>query len=170
MKPATKIFGGAISLCDEHAEAFAGVDFEPIPIVEPAECFTCKMLDDIYSSFASAFVAALRRQIGEDRFAGLVATSIEIDDAIAKALELLPDAAHVDREEREERTIGPNEFRCAMCREVFYKGRLDGEAAAEHEERFPTIPLEDCDLVCDDCFRKLSGDTGIGLTPTKEPR
>lgn len=162
IKPATKLLDGTLPLCDEHAETHATEPDALSPVTEPADCFSCALLDDV----TTEFVAKLREDLGEERFAMLVA-SIQVEDAIAKGT-IFPFS---DREDGEPpRILGPDEFRCAMCREVFYKGRPDGEAAAEHEERFPTISLDDCDLVCDDCFRKLSADTGIRLTQTKVPR
>ncbi len=142
IKPATKMLHGAVPLCDEHAVKYA--EGKPTVVcVEREECFPCALADHV----AEGLTAEFRKNALDD----LLASQSVLVDASTLAL-------------------GPDEFRCAMCREVFYKGRPDGEAAAEHEERFPTIPLDDCDLVCDDCFRKLSADTGIGLTPTKEPR
>lgn len=51
--------------------------------------------------------------------------------------------------------LQPNEYRCAECRGVFEKGRSDEDAMAEKEVLFPDFPVTDCDLVCDDCFKKM---------------
>jgi len=51
-----------------------------------------------------------------------------------------------------ERELKKNEYRCAMCKEVFNKGRSDEEALKEYYERDTGIPIEECDLVCDPCY------------------
>ena len=48
-----------------------------------------------------------------------------------------------------------NEFKCCACNGVFEKEWTDEEAEKEKDELFGGIPLEDCDLVCDDCFKKM---------------
>lgn len=45
-----------------------------------------------------------------------------------------------------------NIYECCICHGVFEKGRTDEEAMAELEGRFPGMPLEKCDIACDDCF------------------
>ncbi len=51
--------------------------------------------------------------------------------------------------------IGPNEFRCAMCKYVFDKAWSDEEAASEAAVYFPNVPLEETELVCDDCWQTI---------------
>jgi hypothetical protein len=50
------------------------------------------------------------------------------------------------------RKLKHDEYRCAACGRVFNKGVSDEEALAEKEDLFPSVPVEACDLVCDDCF------------------
>jgi hypothetical protein len=51
-----------------------------------------------------------------------------------------------------------DEFRCAMCNKVFTKGVSDEEAFDKFHEEFPDIPIEDTDLICDDCYRIITID------------
>jgi hypothetical protein len=44
---------------------------------------------------------------------------------------------------------------CARCFSTIEKGRSDAEAVAEKQEHFPDVPLDDCDVICDDCFREV---------------
>lgn len=48
-----------------------------------------------------------------------------------------------------------NEYCCAVCQGMFRKDRLDEEALLELERLYPGVSVEDCDIVCDDCFQKL---------------
>lgn len=48
-----------------------------------------------------------------------------------------------------------NKFKCCMCEGVFDKAWSDAEAIAEKEERFGAVAIEDCNVVCDDCFKRL---------------
>lgn len=45
-------------------------------------------------------------------------------------------------------------FTCACCRETFEKGRSDEMADAERDELFGN---QDCELVCEDCFKLIMG-------------
>lgn len=47
------------------------------------------------------------------------------------------------------------QFNCVMCKQTFNKAWSDEEAEAEVKEVFGPIPLEECDVVCDDCYKKL---------------
>lgn len=49
----------------------------------------------------------------------------------------------------------PRTFTCAVCGETFECARDEAEAAAEHHARFPDIPLDQCGIVCDDCFKEM---------------
>ncbi len=49
-----------------------------------------------------------------------------------------------------------DQYTCTICKGIFDKGWSDEEAAAEKEEIFGSVPLEECDLVCDDCFNQLT--------------
>jgi hypothetical protein len=51
--------------------------------------------------------------------------------------------------------VKDNEYKCAMCGGVFEKGWSDEEAKDELSGVFPGIDTSDCDLVCDDCYRKF---------------
>ena len=48
-----------------------------------------------------------------------------------------------------------NQYRCSMCGGVFDKGWSDDEAKKELDATFPGIKVEDCDVVCDDCYKKI---------------
>jgi hypothetical protein len=48
-----------------------------------------------------------------------------------------------------------NTYTCALCGGTFEKGLTDEEALAEKDALFPGVPLEDCDIVCDDCFHMM---------------
>ena len=46
-----------------------------------------------------------------------------------------------------------NEYKCAFCGGVFLKGWSDEESEKELNEDFPGWTPEDCNLVCDDCYK-----------------
>lgn len=46
-------------------------------------------------------------------------------------------------------------YTCDMCGGTFEAVRPEGEALAELEEYFPGEKAEDCDQVCDDCWKKI---------------
>jgi len=48
-----------------------------------------------------------------------------------------------------------NTYKCTACGGVFDKGWTDEEAMQEKENNFGDIPMQDCDVVCDDCFKAL---------------
>lgn len=48
-----------------------------------------------------------------------------------------------------------NKFTCAACGETFDKELSDEEAEAQLEDEFPGFTPDDCDIVCDDCFKKI---------------
>lgn len=48
-----------------------------------------------------------------------------------------------------------NQFKCAMCQQTFDKAWTDEEAEDELKETFGSIPVDQCDVVCDDCYKKL---------------
>jgi hypothetical protein len=50
---------------------------------------------------------------------------------------------------------------------VFQKGVSDEEALAEAEVLFPTVPIEETSLVCEDCFQQMMAD--IRAHPWKYP-
>ena len=48
-----------------------------------------------------------------------------------------------------------NEFKCEICEEVFNTGWTNEEAEAEMWENFgPDICIEDCAVICDDCYKE----------------
>jgi hypothetical protein len=56
-----------------------------------------------------------------------------------------------------------NEFRCFICKEVFEKGFTDEEALAELNANHPGMSPDECDLVCDDCYKMHFDPTGRPL-------
>jgi hypothetical protein len=57
-----------------------------------------------------------------------------------------------------------NEFKCFICKEVFEKGWTEQEAIVELNANYPGFTIEDCDMVCDDCYQKhFDPVTGIPL-------
>lgn len=59
------------------------------------------------------------------------------------------------------KTYGPlnvNEFRCAQCGGIDEKGP-EGVAMAEKEKYWGDVPLEECVVVCDDCWNAMHPDT-----------
>jgi len=46
-------------------------------------------------------------------------------------------------------------YTCALCKGVFEFGWSDEEAKAELEENFEGFTTEECDVVCDDCYKKM---------------
>ena len=51
--------------------------------------------------------------------------------------------------------MNSNQFKCAVCHKIFDKGLTDAEAEKQLEKEFPGQITEDCDLVCDDCYKKM---------------
>ena len=51
--------------------------------------------------------------------------------------------------------IKENEYKCAMCKNVYQKGWTEEEAQNELEENFGHHEPEECDLVCDDCYNEI---------------
>lgn len=47
-----------------------------------------------------------------------------------------------------------DEYRCAACGGVFEKGWTEDEARGELADTF-AIPVEDCEIVCDDCYNEI---------------
>ncbi len=47
------------------------------------------------------------------------------------------------------------EYKCYMCKKVFKKELTDKQAEKQLEEEFLYWITEDCELVCDDCFKKM---------------
>ena len=52
----------------------------------------------------------------------------------------------------------PDTYRCAACKQEFAKGWSAAEATAELQERFGDFAPADCDVLCDDCYKRLFGE------------
>lgn len=50
----------------------------------------------------------------------------------------------------------PGTFKCAKCRNIYDKVRPDSEAREERDELFPG---QECELVCEDCFKEIMAKT-----------
>ena len=48
-----------------------------------------------------------------------------------------------------------NEYQCVACQGIFEKGWSDEEAIAELKENFGDHDIDDCELVCDDCYKQM---------------
>lgn len=46
-------------------------------------------------------------------------------------------------------------FQCAVCGGIFTPTWDDSEAVQEFEENFPGYSVDDCDIVCDDCYNQI---------------
>ena len=57
-----------------------------------------------------------------------------------------------DREGR--KRMLDNEYKCAICREIFTKTLTEEETIEQLEMEFPGAKIEDCDIICDDCYMK----------------
>ena len=44
---------------------------------------------------------------------------------------------------------------CAQCGGEFSKGRPDEEAEIEKDALWGDVPLDECAVVCDDCFKAM---------------
>lgn len=47
-----------------------------------------------------------------------------------------------------------NTYTCALCGGTFNKGWSDEEAEAELASTF-AVPKDECDLVCDNCYKEM---------------
>lgn len=47
------------------------------------------------------------------------------------------------------------EFKCALCKGEFESAWTEQEAEQELSEKFPGIEKEDCDPVCDECYKLI---------------
>ena len=63
----------------------------------------------------------------------------------------------MEKQQETQTTLKPDEYRCAMCGTVYQF--TDFDAKSELEANFPGGPVDQCDIVCGDCFNGL---------PTKE--
>jgi len=49
-----------------------------------------------------------------------------------------------------------NEYKCAMCDNIYEKTWTDEEAMNECNETFGEIDVKDCVIICDDCFNEIN--------------
>ena len=47
-----------------------------------------------------------------------------------------------------------NEYQCAICGNIYKKGRSDEEAEKEVKEIWGEIPQNERAVICDDCFKR----------------
>lgn len=47
-------------------------------------------------------------------------------------------------------------YTCAMCSGEFESEWTEAEAVAEKERDFGSVPLDQCDVVCDVCYQQIS--------------
>lgn len=52
--------------------------------------------------------------------------------------------------------IKKNQFQCSACGGIFDKGWSDKDALHEFRESYPTMPMEEAAIICDDCFKVMS--------------
>lgn len=55
----------------------------------------------------------------------------------------------------EKQVLKANEYQCAHCYGVYEKIWSDEEANAEKDELFGDVPLSECAVICDDCFKRM---------------
>lgn len=48
-----------------------------------------------------------------------------------------------------------NEYKCAMCGNVYEKVTPDEETMAECRSYFGNVSQDQCEVVCDDCWQKI---------------
>ena len=53
--------------------------------------------------------------------------------------------------------LKPNEYKCAKCGGIFQNDWSEKGALLEQSENFPGVGVEDCEVVCDDCYKLLMG-------------
>lgn len=51
--------------------------------------------------------------------------------------------------------LAANEYRCAMCGNVYLKAVSDEEAMTETNTYWPDVEQGDCAVICDDCWEKI---------------
>lgn len=60
-------------------------------------------------------------------------------------------------------------YKCAVCGGVFERTTPEDEARAELKEFFGDVSVDDCDIVCDDCWEKVRPDKhGFDLPVSEE--
>ena len=58
--------------------------------------------------------------------------------------------------------VTPRTYVCAVCKEEFESDWSEEEALDELSKTFPGIPVEECESVCDDCFKNMGLDNILG--------
>ena len=48
-----------------------------------------------------------------------------------------------------------NEFQCAVCGKTFIKALSEEEALLELQDNFGECSTDNCDLVCNDCYKEM---------------
>lgn len=51
--------------------------------------------------------------------------------------------------------MNPNEYRCTICKIIWEKGWCDDEAKQELKDNFGNFSVDECEVVCDDCYNGL---------------
>lgn len=46
-------------------------------------------------------------------------------------------------------------YTCAMCGTTYNYAWTDEEAAAEKDALWGDVPLDECSVICDDCFKAI---------------
>jgi hypothetical protein len=49
-----------------------------------------------------------------------------------------------------------NTYECAACHKVFKLGWTHEEALEEFNRDFPKVPIEETDIICDICYKKMT--------------
>lgn len=47
------------------------------------------------------------------------------------------------------------EYKCVVCKGTFESDLTDGETEEQLNEEFPGYTKEECDQVCDDCYKVM---------------
>jgi hypothetical protein len=52
-----------------------------------------------------------------------------------------------------------DQFKCALCKDIFDteedKGWNEEKRVKELRQNFGNVPVEECDVVCDDCYKVI---------------
>lgn len=53
--------------------------------------------------------------------------------------------------------IKNNQYQCASCHGIFEKHKewTEEKKLKEKQQNFGDLPLENCEIVCDDCYNKI---------------
>jgi rubredoxin len=53
--------------------------------------------------------------------------------------------------------LAPDEYQCCLCGHIYTKAVSDEEAMEETHEYWPDVEMEQCGIVCDDCWEAKPG-------------